>query len=109
MTETTSDSSPVSPLCKDLGICFLCSFRSHHFNLGPTEFPVPLPFQTILSNLPAIHAKLFDMLDAELDKVETFYAEREKEMHERDKQLKQQLNELGVHRKIFYVGGLFCG
>lgn len=49
------------------------------------------------------------MLDAELDKVETFYAEREKEMHERDKQLKQQLNELGVHRKIFYVGGVFCG
>jgi DNA-binding protein H-NS len=64
---------------------------------------------TILSNLPAIHAKFFDMLDGELDKVETFYAEREKEMHERYKQLKKQLNELGAHHEIFYVSVLFCG
>ena len=64
---------------------------------------------TILSNLPVIHAKFFDMLDAELDKVETFYAEKEKEMHERDKQLKNHLDELEVHSEIFYVGVLFCG
>ena len=49
------------------------------------------------------------MLDAELVKVTTFYAEREKEMHERAKLLKQQLKELEVHRQIFYVGGLYCG
>jgi hypothetical protein len=49
------------------------------------------------------------MLDAELDKVTTFYAEREKEMHERAKLLKQQLKELEVHRQMFYVGGLYCG
>ena len=47
------------------------------------------------------------MLDAELDKVETFYAEREKEMSERTKRIREQLNELGVHRQMFHVGGLF--
>jgi len=46
------------------------------------------------------------MLDGELHKVETFYTERENEMHERGKQLERQLNELEAHRKIFYVGAL---
>jgi len=64
---------------------------------------------TILSDLPVIDAKIFDMLDAELGKVATFYAEREKEMHERTKLLRKQLSELGVHRQIFYVCGLHCG
>ena len=49
------------------------------------------------------------MLDAELGKVTTFYAEREKEMHERAKLLTKQFNELEVHRRMFYVGGLYCG
>lgn len=59
--------------------------------------------------MPAHHVKFFDMLDAELDKVKTFYIEKEKEMHERDKLLREQLKELGVHRKMFYVGVLDCG
>lgn len=49
------------------------------------------------------------MLDAELEKIESFYAEREKEMSELAKQLREQLNELGVHRQIFYVGALHLG
>ena len=47
------------------------------------------------------------MLDNELNKVEAFYAEREKEMCEHDKLLRKQLKELGVHREVFYVGVLY--
>ncbi|KAH0832144.1 EXS family-domain-containing protein [Lanmaoa asiatica] len=60
------------------------------------------PLHTLLSNLPAIHTKFFDMLDAELDKVETFYAERAKELYEHAKLLRRQLDELGIHRQMFY-------
>ncbi|KIJ61833.1 hypothetical protein HYDPIDRAFT_169443 [Hydnomerulius pinastri MD-312] len=49
-----------------------------------------------------VHAKFFELLDAELDKIESFYAEREKEMRERGKRLREQLNELGIHRRKFY-------
>lgn len=49
------------------------------------------------------------MLDAELDKVETFYIERANEMHERAKMLRKQFDELEVHRQMFYVGTLYCG
>ncbi|KAF8555481.1 hypothetical protein OG21DRAFT_894536 [Imleria badia] len=75
---------PSSPLFKDSGS------------------PAPSPLYTILSNLPANHAKFFDMLDAELDKVKAFYDEKEKEMHEHDKLLREQFKELAVHRKMFY-------
>ncbi|KAG2363512.1 EXS family-domain-containing protein [Suillus spraguei] len=40
--------------------------------------------------------------DSELEKVDSFYAEREKEMRDRGKLLKEQLNELGLHRKKYY-------
>ncbi|KAG9313638.1 EXS family protein/ERD1/XPR1/SYG1 family protein [Chiua virens] len=62
----------------------------------------PLSLRVILANLPPSHATFFDMLNTELEKVETFYAEREKEMHERAQQLKEQLNELELHRHMFY-------
>lgn len=58
----------------------------------------------MLSNLPANHAKFFNTLDAELDKIETFYAEKEEEMHGRAKLLGKQLDELGKHRQLFHVG-----
>lgn len=46
------------------------------------------------------------MLDAELEKVESFYAEREKEMNEHAKRLKEQFNDLGIHRQMFHVSAL---
>lgn len=58
--------------------------------------------------MPAIHVKFFDMLDAELTKVEAFYLEREKGMHEHAKLLKKQLHELEAHREMFYVS-ISCG
>ncbi|KAG6379563.1 hypothetical protein JVT61DRAFT_10065 [Boletus reticuloceps] len=86
-------------------------FRFIHvqaFGSCVAECSAPLRLHIILSNLPAIHLKFFDMLDAELTKVGTFYAEREKQMHEHDKLLRMQLEALGVHREMFYVGALCC-
>ena len=36
--------------------------------------------------------------------MESFYLDREKEMQERTVLLREQLNELNDHRKLFYVG-----
>ena len=105
----TPRSPPVFPFFRDSGIYFPCPFRSVILTLVLTGSPTPPHLRTILSNLPPTHAKFFNMLDAELEKVESFYAEREKEMNERAKRLREQLNELGVHRQMFYVGALYCG
>ena len=51
-----------------------------------------------------IELNFFKLLDAELEKVESFYLDREKEMQERTVLLREQLNELNDHRKLFYVG-----
>lgn len=64
--------------------------------------PAPAALHTLLPLLPPLHAKFFELLDSELEKVDSFYAEREKEMRDRGKLLKEQLNELGLHRKKYY-------
>jgi len=63
----------------------------------------PLPLHALIPLLPPLHTKFFELLDSELEKVDSFYAEREKEMRDRGERLKEQLNELGLHRKEYYV------
>lgn len=63
---------------------------------------VPTALHMLLPLLPPLHANFFELLDSELEKVDSFYAEREKEMRDRGKLLKEQLNELGLHRKKYY-------
>ncbi|KAG9315676.1 EXS family-domain-containing protein [Chiua virens] len=60
------------------------------------------PLAMIRSSLPAAHVKFFDILDAELDKVATFYADKEENMSEYSRVLKRQLRELEKHRQMFY-------
>ena len=43
------------------------------------------------------------MLDTQLDKIETFYLAREKEMLSRGQLLQLQLRELDDHRKLYQV------
>lgn len=64
--------------------------------------PAPPALHTLLPLLPPLHANFFELLDSELEKVDSFYSEREKEMRDRGKLLKEQLNELGHHRKKYY-------
>lgn len=64
--------------------------------------PAPTALHTLLPLLPPLHSNFFELLDSELEKVDSFYAEREKEMRDRGKLLKEQLNELGLHRKKYY-------
>ncbi|CDO74587.1 hypothetical protein BN946_scf184583.g14 [Trametes cinnabarina] len=56
----------------------------------------------LLPQLTPVERAFFDKLDEELDKVESFYCEREREMRQRANLLKQQLQDLQDHRRAFY-------
>ncbi|TFY58647.1 hypothetical protein EVJ58_g6292 [Rhodofomes roseus] len=60
------------------------------------------PLRELLPRLPPVARSFFDMLDGELDKVESFYCARERELRTRYEMLKQQLQELKDHRRAFY-------
>ena len=61
------------------------------------------PLHEILPLLDPAEAAFFTLLDAELDKVERFYLDREKEFLGRTRALEVQLRELGEHRRLFCV------
>lgn len=69
----------------------------------PTNPMAILSLQEVLMQLSPLEIAFFTMLDAELDKVETFYVTREKEALEKGQMLENQLQELVEHRKIFLV------
>jgi xenotropic and polytropic retrovirus receptor 1 len=50
-----------------------------------------------------VERRFFYALDAELEKIETFYLEHEAAMHTRNVVLKHQLVELSGHRKVFHA------
>ncbi|KAF8201829.1 EXS family protein/ERD1/XPR1/SYG1 family protein [Pholiota molesta] len=60
-----------------------------------------LPLHELLTQLSPHEVSFFTMLDAQLDKVESFYLAREKEMLARGRMLQIQLKELNDHRKLF--------
>jgi hypothetical protein len=47
-------------------------------------------------------AKFFQTLDGELEKVESFYHDRESDALKRSRELTNQLNELAEHRRVFH-------
>ncbi|KAI0077378.1 hypothetical protein K474DRAFT_1097579 [Panus rudis PR-1116 ss-1] len=61
-----------------------------------------IPLKDLLPMLTSVEKAFFDKLDIELDKVETFYVEREKEMRTRMAALKVQLQELKDHRRLYH-------
>jgi hypothetical protein len=66
----------------------------------PTQNP---SLREIIPHLSPAEAAFFTLLDAELDKVESFYLRREKEYRARSGVLEDQLRELEEHRRLFHV------
>jgi hypothetical protein len=62
-----------------------------------------LPLHELLTLLTPLEAAFFTMLDAQLDKVESFYLDREKEIRARGRLLQTQLIELNEHRNLVLV------
>ncbi|KAH8829054.1 SPX domain-containing protein [Flagelloscypha sp. PMI_526] len=61
----------------------------------------PLTLRTLLPQLTKNERLFFDKLDKELEKIEGFYLDREKEMAQRTEALKVQLEELEEHKAVF--------
>ena len=62
-----------------------------------------MSLRELIPLLSPAEAAFFTALDAELDKIEGFFLDREKEFLARGRVLKEQLEELGEHRRLFYV------
>lgn len=73
------------------------SSQDHSFPPKMTALHALIPL------LPPLHAKFFELLDSELEKIDSFYSEREKEMQDRGELLKEQLSELGLHHQKYHV------
>lgn len=69
----------------------------------PLNLHAELPLHDLLAQLSSVELAFFAFLDTQLDKVESFYLGREKEMIARGKMLQEQLNELNDHRKLVLV------
>lgn len=54
-----------------------------------------------MNHLAPLEIAFFTLLDAQLDKIDSFYTAREQEMMQRGKVLEEQLQELTEHRRIF--------
>lgn len=54
-----------------------------------------------------VQLAFFDKLNTELSRVESFFIEKEAEARVRSLQLREQLQELKDHRRLFHVIGSF--
>lgn len=60
-----------------------------------------LPLHELMTHLGPLEIAFFTLLDAQLDKIDSFYTAREQEMMQRGKVLEEQLQELTEHRKLY--------
>ncbi|KAK7463123.1 Xenotropic and polytropic retrovirus receptor 1 [Stygiomarasmius scandens] len=65
-------------------------------------FGRPLPLNELRPLLSDVEVAFFNALDKELEKVESFYSNREKEMQNRTRLLQTQLQELSTHRQRYH-------
>lgn len=62
-----------------------------------------LPLHAVLEELGPLEADFFAYLDSQLEKVESFYSSREKELVVRTQSLQDQMRELQNHKKLISV------
>jgi hypothetical protein len=62
-----------------------------------------LPLFELYKHLGPLEMQFFTMLDAELDKVDSFYTQKESEFQARTKLLIEQFGELNDHRRMVVV------
>jgi hypothetical protein len=62
-----------------------------------------LTLAQVLEHMSPVQLAFFDKLNAELSKIESFFIDREGEGRTRSLQLRQQLEELKDHRRLFHV------
>jgi len=62
-----------------------------------------LPLSELLAHLTPQEKSFFDYIDAQLDKIELFYMNREKELLVRTETLREQLSELQNHREFVHA------
>ncbi|KAK7034489.1 Xenotropic and polytropic retrovirus receptor 1 [Paramarasmius palmivorus] len=70
---------------------------------SPHPFSGPLPLNDLYPLLSSEEMKFFKALDHELEKVENFYLDREKDMRARTRLIEEQLNELSQHQQRFHA------
>ncbi|KIL59445.1 hypothetical protein M378DRAFT_180799 [Amanita muscaria Koide BX008] len=86
------------------------SFASIRSALGPVIDPSlveGLPLSEVSRLLTLQEQQFFVMLDAELEKVDAFYAMKESELQARTGRLSEQLKELANHRRIVHKSPSF--
>ncbi|KAK0474204.1 EXS family-domain-containing protein [Armillaria novae-zelandiae] len=76
--------------------------RSLRANSTLHPYSIPPTLQELRGQLSPEELSFLDALDRELEKIETFYLDREKEMQTRTTALEEQLHELTYHRKLFH-------
>ncbi len=87
------------------GLLFLLVIPSRSVTSFPSTHPPT--FAEVLESLSPIQLEFFKKLNVELSKVESFFIERETEARERSMQLRDQLEELKDHRRLFHVAWTF--
>ncbi|KAI0759780.1 hypothetical protein BC629DRAFT_1055295 [Irpex lacteus] len=85
-----------------LNMGFLPRLTRGKSSRGVFDLSRSVPLKDLIPALNPLQKAFFDKLDGELEKVETFYVEREKDMHARVSVLKGQLHELQEHRRVFH-------
>ncbi|KAK0203403.1 SPX domain-containing protein [Desarmillaria ectypa] len=76
--------------------------RSLRANSALHPYSIPPTLQELRRQLCPEELSFLDALDQELEKIETFYLDREKAMQIRTTALEEQLHELSYHRKLFH-------